>query len=43
MLGCAENALGIKDFVKDAGHELVSITDREGQELRGTSGTPKSL
>lgn len=35
LLGCAENALGIRDFVEDAGHELVSITDRDGDELRG--------
>lgn len=35
LLGCAENALGIKDFVEEQGHELVSITDRDGDELRG--------
>ncbi len=35
LLGCAENALGIRDFVEGRGHELVSITDREGDELRG--------
>lgn len=35
LLGCAENALGLTDFVEEQGHELVSITDREGDELRG--------
>lgn len=35
LLGCAENALGLRDFVEERGHELVSTTDREGDELRG--------
>ncbi len=35
LLGYAENALGLRDFVEENGHELVSITDREGDELRG--------
>lgn len=35
LLGCAENALGLRGFVEGYGHELVSITDREGEELRG--------
>ena len=27
LLGCAENALGLREMVEAAGHELVSITD----------------
>jgi formate dehydrogenase len=27
LLGCAENALGVRDLVQSRGHELVSITD----------------
>ena len=27
LLGCAENALGLRDFLEAAGHELVSTTD----------------
>ena len=32
LLGCAENALGIREMVEAAGHELVAITDA-GAEL----------
>lgn len=32
LLGCAENALGLRDLVQSRGHELVSITDT-GAEL----------
>lgn len=35
LLGCAENALGLREFVEGHGHELVSIADRDGDELRG--------
>ena len=34
VLGCAENALGLRDFLGDE-HELVSITEKEGEELLG--------
>ena len=27
LLGCAENALGLREMVETRGHELVSITD----------------
>ena len=27
LLGCAENALGLRDFLESAGHELVALTD----------------
>ncbi len=33
VLGCAENALGLRGFLEDGGHELVSTTEREGEEL----------
>ena len=29
LLGCAENALGLKDFLGKNGHELVVLTDQE--------------
>ncbi len=32
LLGCAENALGLRDLVQSRGHELVSISDA-GSEL----------
>ena len=32
LLGCAENALGLREMVEGAGHELVAITD-PGEEL----------
>ena len=35
VLGCAENALGLRDTLEDGGHELVSTTEREGGELLG--------
>jgi formate dehydrogenase len=33
VLGCAENALGLREFLEEGGHELISTTDREGGEL----------
>ena len=27
LLGCAENALGLRGFLESAGHELVALTD----------------
>jgi formate dehydrogenase len=33
VLGCAENALGLRDALEEEGHELVSTTEREGHEL----------
>ena len=32
LLGCAENALGLRDWLEGAGHELVALTDA-GAEL----------
>jgi formate dehydrogenase len=32
LLGCAENALGLREFVESRGHDLVSLTDA-GAEL----------
>ena len=29
LLGCAENALGIREWVESQGHELVAISDTE--------------
>ena len=29
LLGCAENALGLKDFLEKSGHEFVVLTDQE--------------
>ena len=34
LLGCAENALGLRESLGDE-HEIVSITEREGEELLG--------
>jgi formate dehydrogenase len=31
ILGCAENALGLRPFLEAAGHELVAITDKEAE------------
>lgn len=31
LLGSAENALGLKDFLKSQGHEFVVLTDKEKQ------------
>jgi formate dehydrogenase len=31
LLGCAENALGLKDFLEMEGHEFVVLTDRESE------------
>ena len=28
LLGCAENALGLRDFLERDGHELVVLTDK---------------
>ena len=34
LLGCAEKALGLREWIEDEGHELVVTTDRgEGDEL----------
>ena len=35
VLGCAENALGLRESLEEDGHELVSITEREGEALLG--------
>ena len=35
VLGCAENALGLREELEEGGHELVSTTEREGDELLG--------
>ena len=29
LLGCAENALGLRDFLEKQGHEFVVLTDKE--------------
>ena len=29
LLGCAENALGLREWLEGSGHELVALTDRE--------------
>jgi formate dehydrogenase len=31
LLGCAENALGLTDFLKSQGHEFVVLTDKEAE------------
>lgn len=31
LLGCAENALGLRDFLERLGHELVVLTDKESE------------
>jgi formate dehydrogenase len=33
LLGCADAALGLRGWIEDEGHELVSTTAREGDEL----------
>jgi formate dehydrogenase len=33
VLGCAENALGLKELLEEQGHELVSTTEREDEGL----------
>jgi formate dehydrogenase len=33
VLGCAENALGLRESLEQEGHELVSTTEREGEGL----------
>ena len=35
VLGCAENALGLREPLEADGHELVSTMEREGDELLG--------
>lgn len=30
LLGCTENELGIRKWVEDQGHELVTTSDKEG-------------
>jgi formate dehydrogenase len=31
LLGCAENALGLSDFLKSQGHEFIVLTDKEAE------------
>ena len=31
LLGCAENALGLREFLEGEGHEFVVLTDKEKQ------------
>jgi formate dehydrogenase len=31
LLGCAENALGLRDFLERDSHELVVLTDKESE------------
>ena len=31
LLGCAQNALGLRDFLDRLGHELVVLTDKESE------------
>ena len=31
LLGCAENSLGLRDFLERNGHELVVLTDKESE------------
>ena len=33
VLGCAENALGLREPLEEGEHELVSTTEREGEGL----------
>ena len=33
LLGCADKALGLREWIEDQGHELVTTTDTEGDEL----------
>lgn len=33
VLGCAENALGLREPLEEGGHELISTTEREGEGL----------
>lgn len=33
LLGCAENALGLREWLEGEGHEVVSTSAREGEEL----------
>jgi formate dehydrogenase len=33
VLGCAENALGLREPLEEEGHELASTTEREGEAL----------
>ncbi len=33
LLGCADVALGLREWIEDQGHELVTTTDTEGDEL----------
>ena len=35
VLGCAENALGLREPLEEGGHELVSTTERGGEGLMG--------
>ncbi len=33
LLGCAENALGLREWLEGEGHQVVSTSDREGEDL----------
>ncbi len=33
LLGCADKALGLREWIEEQGHELVTTTDTEGDEL----------
>jgi len=39
LLGCAENALGLKDYLEKNGHELVVLTDKESELDKHLSNT----
>jgi formate dehydrogenase len=43
LLGCADNALGLQDFVEGQGHELVVTTHRDGGELEENLGDAEVL
>lgn len=39
ILGSAENALGLTDFLKDKGHEFIVLTDKEEELDKHISNT----
>jgi formate dehydrogenase len=39
LLGCAENALGLRDFLERNGHELVVLTDKQSELDRHLAST----
>ncbi len=39
LLGCAENALGLKPFLKERGHEFLSLVDKEADLDRNLPDT----